>query len=86
MSRQHPWPHAMGNRILILITFSENLLDDSRSDSLLTVPRRQFCCGSLLHVFGVRVSLKFHLTCVHLILIRFRLLSGNRLGNSYSLG
>ena len=23
MSRQHPWPHVMGNRILILITVSE---------------------------------------------------------------
>ena len=37
MSRQHPWPHVTGNRILILILVSEildhcqNLLDDPRS-------------------------------------------------------
>ena len=37
MSRQHPWPHAMGKKILISITVSEilghcqNLLDDPRS-------------------------------------------------------
>ena len=24
-----------------------------------------FCCGSLLPCFGVRVSVTFHLTCVH---------------------
>ena len=36
MSRQHPWPHAMGNIILISIIVSEisghcqNLLDDPR--------------------------------------------------------
>ena len=38
------------------------------SNSLLTVPRRSFCCGSLLPVFGVRVSVTFPLTCVHIIL------------------
>ena len=27
--------------------------------------------GSLLPVFGVRVSVTFHLTCVHIILVRF---------------
>ena len=31
----------------------------SPSNSLLTVPRRQFCCGSLLPVFGVRLSVTF---------------------------
>ena len=25
---------------------------------------RYFCCGSLLPVFGVRVSVTFHLTCI----------------------
>ena len=37
------------------------------SNSLLTVGRRLFCCGSLLPVFGVRVPLTFHLTCVYII-------------------
>ena len=38
MIRQNPWPHAMGNIILIAITVFEildhcqNLLDDPRSD------------------------------------------------------
>ena len=41
--------------------------------------------GSLLLVFG-RVSVTFHLTCVHIILVRFGLLSGHLLGNSFSLG
>ena len=36
--------------------------------------------------FGVRVSVTFHLSCVHIILIRFGLLSGHLLGNSSSLG
>ena len=36
--------------------------------------------------FGVRVSLTFHLMCVHVILVRFRLLSGHRLGNGCSFG
>ena len=48
-----------------------------------------FCCVSLLPVFGVfgvRVSVTFHLTCVHVILIRFRLLSDHLLGYSYSFG
>ena len=40
----------------------------------------------MLPVFGVRVSVTFHLTCVHIILVRFRLLSGHLLGNSFSLG
>ena len=31
------------------------------SNSLLTVPMWQFRCGSLLPVFGVRVSVTFHL-------------------------
>ena len=34
---------------------------------MLAIPGRWFCCGSLLHVFGVRVSLPFHLMCVHII-------------------
>ena len=37
------------------------------SNLLLTVPRRSFCCGSLLPVFGVRVLVTFHLTCFHTI-------------------
>ena len=53
--------------------------------SLLGVPRWWFCCGSLLPVFGVRVLVKFHLICVHIILVRFRLLSGHLLGNSCPL-
>ena len=36
--------------------------------------------------FGVRVSVSFHHTCVHIILVRFGLLSGHRLGNSCSVG
>ena len=32
----------------------------SPSDSLLTVPKWSFCCGSMLPVFGVRVSVTFH--------------------------
>ena len=35
--------------------------------ALLSVPRRQFCCVSLLAVFGVRVSVTFHLMCVYII-------------------
>ena len=35
----------------------------------------------LLPVFGVRVSVTFHLTCVHNILVQFRLLNGHLLGN-----
>ena len=38
------------------------------SNYLLTVPRRQFCCGFLLPVFVVRVSVTFHLMLVHIIL------------------
>ena len=37
------------------------------SNSLLTVPKRKFCCGSLVPTFGVRVSLTFYLKCVHII-------------------
>ena len=36
--------------------------------------------------FCVRVSMKFHLTCVHIILVRFGLLSGHLLESSCSLG
>ena len=35
--------------------------------------------------FGVRVSVTFHLVCVHIILVWFRLLSGHLLENSCSL-
>ena len=34
--------------------------------------------------FCVRVSVTFHFLCVHIILVRFRLLSGHLLGNSFS--
>ena len=39
------------------------------------------CCLIL-----VSVSVTFHITCVHIILDRFRLQNGHFLGNSYSLG
>ena len=35
----------------------------------------------MLPVFGVRCSVTFHLTCVHIILAPFRLMSGHLLGN-----
>ena len=38
------------------------------SNSLPFVPKLKFCCGSLLSAFDVRVSVTFHLTCVHIIL------------------
>ena len=56
------------------------------SNSLLTVPRRYFCCGSMLPVFGVRVLVTFHLTSILIILDRFRLLSGHLLRNRCSHG
>ena len=49
---------------------------------LLTVPS----CGSLLPVFGVRVSMTFHLMCVPIIFSSDWLLSGHLLGKSCSLG
>ena len=45
-----------------------------------------FCCGSMLPVFSVRVSVTLNLMCVYIILVRFRLLSGHLLGNGCSLG
>ena len=36
----------------------------------------------LCSMFGVRVSVTFHLMCVHIILVRFALLSGQLLGKS----
>ena len=36
--------------------------------------------------FGVRVSVTFRLACVHIISVRFGLLSGHILGNSCSIG
>ena len=36
--------------------------------------------------FGVRVLVTFHLVFVHIIFVRFRLLSGHLLGKSCSLG
>ena len=41
--------------------------DEVGAIKLLTVPRREFCCGSMLLVFGVRVTVRFHLTFVHLL-------------------
>ena len=35
--------------------------------SILTAPRRYFCVDSLLPVFGVRVSVTFHLFLLHII-------------------
>ena len=49
-------------------------------------PKTSSCCGPLLTCFGVRVSVKFHLTCVYIILVRFRLLNGHLFENSCSLG
>ena len=31
------------------------------------LPNHKFCCSYLLLVFGVRVSVIFHLTCLHTI-------------------
>ena len=42
-----------------------NMFKPAPSNSLLTVPRRLFCCY-LLSGFGVRVSMTFHLTCDHI--------------------
>ena len=36
--------------------------------------------------FGVRVSVMFHFIFVHILLVRFGLLSGHLLGNSCPLG
>ena len=55
-------------------------------DEAVTVSRRLFRCGTLLPVFGVRVSVTFHLTCVNIILVWFGLLRGHLLGNRCSLG
>ena len=52
----------------------------------LRVRLRSFCCGSLLPVFGVIVSVAFHLMCVHIIFSLVRLLSGDLLGYSCQLG
>ena len=57
----------------------------ANTSTLLTVPRRQFCCGSLLPGFGVRVSVTFHLMFVHIILVRVVLPSGHLLGKSCSI-
>ena len=40
----------------------------SPSNSLLTVPRRWFCCGCLLPLYGLSVSVTFHLMFVQIIL------------------
>ena len=59
MSRQHPWPHVTGNRILILILVSEtldhcqNLLDDPRMQELLWFLHR--AC----HVMSIYIYIKF---------------------------
>ena len=36
--------------------------------------------STLLTVFGVRVSVMFHLMCFHIISVRFEILSGNLFG------
>ena len=36
------------------------------------------------NLVGVIVSARFHLMCVHIIIVPFRLLSGQLLGNSLS--
>ena len=51
----------------LTVVVDVKLVEAPHSNSLLTVPRRCFCCGSLLPVFGVRVAVTFHLTCVHII-------------------
>ena len=56
------------------------------SYSLLTVPRRYFCYGTLFPAFGVRVTVTFHLMCLHIIVVPFGLLSIHLLGKSCSLG
>ena len=43
------------------------LAKDSSSNSFQTVPRRLFCCGSLLPIFGVRVSMTFNLMFIHIM-------------------
>ena len=53
---------------------------------LLTVPRRWFWCGYLLPVFGVIVSVMFHLMFVHFTFSSVDLLSDHLLGNSCPLG
>ena len=67
---------------MVLFCYERNYMisvsDDDQADIL-----GSFCCGSLLSVFGVRVSVTFHLTCAH---IRLRLLCGHLLGNSCSFG
>ena len=40
----------------------------------------------ILPVVGVIVSMTFHMTFVHIILVRLRLVSGHLLGNSFPLG
>ena len=42
-----------------------------------------FDCPVPVHCFSV-LSVTFHLVCVHIILVRFGLLSGHLLGNSCS--
>ena len=57
------------------------------SNSFLTVRRRELCCGSLLPVSGVRVSMAFLviLRVFFLFLVLFGILSGHLLGHSFSL-
>ena len=52
------------------------------SNSLLTIPMWLYCCGSLVPVFGVRVSVMFHPFFVYISFIRFGKLSGHLLGKS----
>ena len=53
---------------------------------LMTVPRWQFCCGPLLPGFGVKVSVTFHLTFVHIIFISVWVAECHLLGKNGSLG
>ena len=39
----------------------------SPGGSLLAVPGWWFCCGSLLPVFGIGISVRFQLVCVHVV-------------------
>ena len=43
------------------------MVTSSRLLFLVTYLAEWFCCGSLLSVFDVRVSVTFHLMCVHII-------------------
>ena len=56
------------------------------SNSLLTFESGSFAVVLCCLFFDVRDLVTVHLTCVHIVLVQFRLLSGHLLGNSCSLG